>query len=490
MISKNLFSLTGKTVVVTGASGGLANAVCKAIVRAGARNIALIDYPQPAPSSAVMLEAALRPIVEQMYNQYDRIIKAQKKFQQTKTNRISEVKDDKDPAKSKTGGTTSSNGAKPNEIPEGPKPTPLTVSTWLCDISDQATVSKTMKAIKAYHNDTPLSVLINTAGYCENISAVDYPEKQLKRLLEVNLAGSMIIATEFAKAVIEQNPLQDKDKEQSPVPKQEKKIAEFINENLESSSSISSSTLENANGTVTNAEQNQPRPLENNSSKVATENSGETSTNLNGESESSSHLKTNHAKEASPTVDANTSSEKPENNEATSQPTKEAKNNGSPSAKNNASIKNAYLLPEIKSMELASQANTPLTTRASIILIASMSGSIVNYPQPQAAYNMSKAGVIHLAKSLASEWAPYGIRVNSLSPGYILTPLTKKIFEKRKGSKLDGIFDLKTQWEMKIPMGRMALPEEVAEPIVFMASDASSYMTGSDLIIDGGYTVR
>ena len=111
-----------------------------------------------------------------------------------------------------------------------------------------------------------------------------------------------------------------------------------------------------------------------------------------------------------------------------------------------------------------------------------MSGSIVNFPQLQTPYNISKAGVIHLAKSLASEWSSYGIRVNSLSPGYILTPLTRAIIE------AEG--KLKAQWEAQIPMGRMADPEEFAGPVIYMASDASSYMTGSDVIVDGGYCVR
>jgi D-arabinitol 2-dehydrogenase len=118
---------------------------------------------------------------------------------------------------------------------------------------------------------------------------------------------------------------------------------------------------------------------------------------------------------------------------------------------------------------------------ASIALIASMSGSVVNHPQPQAPYNFTKAGVIHMARSLASEWAPNKIRVNTLSPGYIATALTREILAKDTA--------LKQLWESKVPMGRMAEPDEFGGPLVYMLSDASSYMTGHDLVVDGGYTV-
>ncbi|KAG5419673.1 hypothetical protein I9W82_001553 [Candida metapsilosis] len=118
--------------------------------------------------------------------------------------------------------------------------------------------------------------------------------------------------------------------------------------------------------------------------------------------------------------------------------------------------------------------------KGSIILIGSMSGSIVNDPQPQAIYNMSKAGVIHLARSLACEWAKYGIRVNTLSPGYILTPLTRNV--------IAGHADMKAEWENKIPMKRMAEPKEFVGTILYLASEsASSYTTGHNLVVDGGY---
>ena len=118
--------------------------------------------------------------------------------------------------------------------------------------------------------------------------------------------------------------------------------------------------------------------------------------------------------------------------------------------------------------------------RGSIILIGSMSGTIVNDPQPQAMYNMSKAGVIHLVRSLACEWAKYNIRVNTLSPGYILTPLTKNV--------IAGHSEMKDAWESKIPMKRMAEPKEFVGSILYLASEsASSYTTGHNLVVDGGY---
>lgn len=112
----------------------------------------------------------------------------------------------------------------------------------------------------------------------------------------------------------------------------------------------------------------------------------------------------------------------------------------------------------------------------SIINIASMSGSIVNRPQCQSNYNSSKAGVMQLTKSLACEWAQHNIRVNSISPGYTLSELTKQFPQ-----YFDG-------WMPYIPMGRMAAPEELVGAVVYLASEAASYTTGHDLVIDGGYT--
>jgi NAD(P)-dependent dehydrogenase (short-subunit alcohol dehydrogenase family) len=116
----------------------------------------------------------------------------------------------------------------------------------------------------------------------------------------------------------------------------------------------------------------------------------------------------------------------------------------------------------------------------SAVFIASMSGSIVNVPQWAASYNASKAAVAHLGKSLAVEWAPAGIRVNSISPGYVLTDLTQKILDDDP-SLLEG-------WVARIPQGRMAAPSDLTGLVSFLASDASSYLTAQDIIIDGGYT--
>jgi NAD(P)-dependent dehydrogenase (short-subunit alcohol dehydrogenase family) len=114
----------------------------------------------------------------------------------------------------------------------------------------------------------------------------------------------------------------------------------------------------------------------------------------------------------------------------------------------------------------------------SIINMASMSAHVVNIPQETANYNASKAGVVRLTKCLAVEWAKYNIRVNSLSPGYTLTELARSFSE-----------ELMNQWKDKIPMKRMADPSELQGAVLFLASDASSYCTGTDLIVDGGYTL-
>lgn len=116
----------------------------------------------------------------------------------------------------------------------------------------------------------------------------------------------------------------------------------------------------------------------------------------------------------------------------------------------------------------------------SAILISSMSGSIVNVPQWAASYNSSKAAVAHLAKSLAVEWAAAGIRVNSMAPGYVLTDLTQQIIDREPA--------LLEDWISRIPQGRMATPGDLSGLVSFLASDVSSYLTGQQITIDGGYT--
>ncbi|KIL69860.1 hypothetical protein M378DRAFT_68799 [Amanita muscaria Koide BX008] len=117
----------------------------------------------------------------------------------------------------------------------------------------------------------------------------------------------------------------------------------------------------------------------------------------------------------------------------------------------------------------------------SIILVSSMSATIVNVPQPQAPYNASKAAVKHMANSLAVEWGKTGVRVNTLSPGYMLTSLTKTILARNE--------ELKKTWEKLTPMGRMGEPEDLVGAIVYLASDASKFVTGSEIRVDGGYCV-
>jgi NAD(P)-dependent dehydrogenase (short-subunit alcohol dehydrogenase family) len=116
----------------------------------------------------------------------------------------------------------------------------------------------------------------------------------------------------------------------------------------------------------------------------------------------------------------------------------------------------------------------------SAIFISSMSASVVNVPQHQASYNASKAAVTHLGKSLAVEWAGAGIRVNSISPGYVLSDMTRQLTEREP--------ELRRDWISRIPQGRMAEPRDLHGLALFLASDASTYLTGQEIVIDGGYT--
>lgn len=115
-----------------------------------------------------------------------------------------------------------------------------------------------------------------------------------------------------------------------------------------------------------------------------------------------------------------------------------------------------------------------------IVNIASMSGIVSNHPQPQCAYNSSKAGVIMLTKSLAGEWGRRGVRVNSVSPGYTNTAILEQVAALQpEWTKL---------WFEETPMGRPAEVNEVADLVRFLASDHSTFMTGSNVVVDGGYT--
>jgi NAD(P)-dependent dehydrogenase (short-subunit alcohol dehydrogenase family) len=114
----------------------------------------------------------------------------------------------------------------------------------------------------------------------------------------------------------------------------------------------------------------------------------------------------------------------------------------------------------------------------SFVLTSSMSGHIANYPQEQTSYNVAKAGCIHFAKSLANEWRDFA-RVNSVSPGYIDTGLSDYISQETK--------DL---WRSMIPMGRNGVAKELKGIYVYLISDASTYTTGADILVDGGYTSR
>jgi len=116
-----------------------------------------------------------------------------------------------------------------------------------------------------------------------------------------------------------------------------------------------------------------------------------------------------------------------------------------------------------------------------IVNIASMSGMIVNRPQPQTSYNVSKAAVIMLTKSLAAEWSASGIRVNSVSPGYIGTELVKNVLsQSEEWSRI---------WHEMTPIGHIGEPVDVANAVLYLASDAAKFATGTNLVVDGGYAV-
>jgi NAD(P)-dependent dehydrogenase (short-subunit alcohol dehydrogenase family) len=117
--------------------------------------------------------------------------------------------------------------------------------------------------------------------------------------------------------------------------------------------------------------------------------------------------------------------------------------------------------------------------QGSIVNVGSISGMIVNRPQWQPAYNASKAAVHQLSRSLAGEWAPFGVRVNALALGYVSTDMTGELSDAERLQR----------WVHDVPMQRMASPEEVAPAVLYLASDASSFATGTVMVLDGGYTL-
>ncbi|KAK7408541.1 hypothetical protein QQX98_009302 [Neonectria punicea] len=115
-------------------------------------------------------------------------------------------------------------------------------------------------------------------------------------------------------------------------------------------------------------------------------------------------------------------------------------------------------------------------TGGRIVFTASISAHRVNFPQPQVAYNVSKAALLMLKSSLAAEWARYGITVNSISPGYMDTVLNEG----------DGLAEARKVWQERNPAGRMGIPEELTGAVVMLLSRAGSYINGADIVVDGG----
>src|SRR4051812_24194041 len=115
-----------------------------------------------------------------------------------------------------------------------------------------------------------------------------------------------------------------------------------------------------------------------------------------------------------------------------------------------------------------------------IVNVSSMSGRVVNVPQHQASYNASKAAVDQLTKSLAVEWAPLAVRVNAVAPGYFLSDMTRQF--------TDANPELATRWRGMIPVGRMGEPADLDGLVCFLCSDASAYLVGQSVVIDGAYT--
>ena len=136
----------------------------------------------------------------------------------------------------------------------------------------------------------------------------------------------------------------------------------------------------------------------------------------------------------------------------------------------------------LKSIMLSSQAEAKImipVKYGNIVNTASMSGLIVNKGRPTAGYNTAKAGVIHLTRCLAAEWASEGIRVNSISPGYMNTPAIQ----------LPHLKKFHKAWAAETPMGRLGEVEDLQGALLYLVSEASSFVTGQNMVIDGGHTI-
>ena len=115
------------------------------------------------------------------------------------------------------------------------------------------------------------------------------------------------------------------------------------------------------------------------------------------------------------------------------------------------------------------------TGGGNIVNTCSMAAHIIPEPQYHCAYSASKAGLVHLTRSFAAEWAPKNIRVNSISPGYTVTELTSDV--------------ISPHWTERVPMHKIATPEDMAGALIYLASDASAYTTGVDILVDGGFCI-
>jgi len=139
-------------------------------------------------------------------------------------------------------------------------------------------------------------------------------------------------------------------------------------------------------------------------------------------------------------------------------------------------LKSVFLMSQAVGMQMIAQ------RRGSIINLGSISGLVVNNPQKQCHYNTAKAGVHMLTKCLAVEWAEHNVRVNAIAPGYVKTDMTGRFMKANPQQAHD-------LWEMATPQERFGAPWEIAGAAVYLASDASTFMTGEVMVVDGGYAL-